>query len=160
MKNKVNLIGYVGKDPEVKQAGSSTVAKFTLATSEKFKDKEGNKQEKTQWHNLECWGKLAETVGKFVKKGSKIDVEGKIEYDEYTNKEGVKVKTTKITVRDIVFLDGKNTAASAPVSENTTAAPATNGASATKKTASSTAKQQAPAPVTAETEEDDTDLPF
>ena len=158
MKNKVTLIGYVGKDPEVKQAGSSTVAKFTLATSEKFKDKDGNKQEKTQWHNLECWGKLAETVGKFVKKGSKIDVEGKIEYDEYTNKEGIKVKTTKINVRDIVFLDGKpagtnGTTISEGAPANTTA---TNGAS--KKNATAPAKQT-PAPVTAGTE-DDSDLPF
>lgn len=161
MKNKVNLIGHVGADPIVKQVGDSTVANFTLATSEKYKDKQGTKQEKTQWHTLVCWGKLAENViAKYVKKGSRIDVEGQIEYEEYTDKEGVKRKATKINVYDLLLLDSKGTA---PVAEQTgtnataNTVTATNGA---KKTATATATSKTSAPAAILVPEDDTDLPF
>ena len=85
MINKVILIGHVGKDPETKSIVSTTVTKLSLATTETWK-KDGEKKEETQWHNLEAWGKLAEIIDRFVKKGDKIYVEGKIKYREHEGK--------------------------------------------------------------------------
>jgi len=81
MINKVILVGNVGKDPEVKSFGENMqVAKFPFATSETFKDKSGEKKTDTQWHNVSVWGKLSTVVEKYVKKGSKLYLEGKIKY--------------------------------------------------------------------------------
>src|SRR5437879_3306604 len=88
--NKVILVGHVGKDPEVKYLeGGVAVAKFTLATSESYKNKEGNKVDQTEWHNVVMWRQLAEIVEKYVKKGQLLYVEGKIKtrtYGEDSNK--------------------------------------------------------------------------
>lgn len=106
MLNKVQLIGRTGKDPEVKHLDSgSTVASFTLATSEKFKDKSGETKEKTEWHNCQAWGKLAEIIEKYLTKGKLIFVEGKIQYREYENKDGQKVRTTEIVLSDMKMLE-------------------------------------------------------
>lgn len=95
--NKVILIGRVGKDPEVRRLDSgATVATFSLATSKKWTDKAGNKQEKTEWHNIVCWRTLAEVAEKYVTKGSQLAIEGEINYEEY-EKDGVKRYSTKIT---------------------------------------------------------------
>ena len=83
MLNKVILIGNVGKEPEVRAFPDTKVANLTLATTEKFKDKQGNLQDATEWHNLQVWGKLAEIVEKYVKKGAQIYVEGKIKQESY-----------------------------------------------------------------------------
>ena len=107
MKNKVNLMGRLGSDPELRNISADTVVcKATIATSEKYKDKSGEVKEETQWHTLELWGKQAEVFAKYLKKGSKVDIEGKIIYDKY-EKDGEKKTFTKIRVQSFTFLDSK-----------------------------------------------------
>jgi single-strand DNA-binding protein len=107
--NKVILIGNLGKDPEVRYTGSGVaVATFTLATNESWRDAEGNTQERTEWHNLVAWRKLAEVIGEYLKKGSKIYVEGRLQYRTYDDKNGVKRYVTEIVVDQMVMLDGRN----------------------------------------------------
>lgn len=97
MKNKVILIGRVGQDPEVKHfENSNTVANFSLATTEKYKNKAGETCENTEWHNIQVWGKLAEVAEKYVKKGSLLCIEGKIHYESWDDKEGNKKHKTVI----------------------------------------------------------------
>jgi single-strand DNA-binding protein len=110
MLNEVKLIGRVGKDPEIKRLDNEKcVVKFSVATTEKYTDKSGEKKELTEWHNCSAWGKLAEIIEKYVKKGKLIYVSGKIQYQEYENKEGSKVKSTNILVNDMKMLEPKNT---------------------------------------------------
>lgn len=107
--NKVILVGHLGKDPEVKYTPSGTpVAKFTLATNERFKDKEGNWQDRTEWHNLVAWQRTAEIVGEYCKKGSQIYIEGRLRTDSWDDKEsGQKKYRTEIVVNDLVLLGGR-----------------------------------------------------
>jgi single-strand DNA-binding protein len=85
--NKVILIGNVGKDPEVKYTPSGTpVAKFSLATNERYKDKNGQRQDRTEWHNLVAWQRTAEIVGEYVKKGSKVYIEGSLRTSSWDDK--------------------------------------------------------------------------
>ena len=105
--NKVFLIGRTGKDPEVKEVNGTTVAKFSLATSENWKDKDGNKKEATEWHNIVIWGKLCDVVRKYVKKGDLLYVEGKIRTDKY-EKDGVTRYTTNIVVDQLTMLGSKS----------------------------------------------------
>ncbi|HLW55174.1 MAG TPA: single-stranded DNA-binding protein [Candidatus Angelobacter sp.] len=107
--NKVILIGNLGKDPEVKYTPSGTpVAKFSLATNEKYKDKSGEWQERTEWHNIVVWQRLAEIVGEYVKKGSKIYVEGRLQTSSWEDKQsGEKKYRTEIVVNDLVLLSGR-----------------------------------------------------
>ena len=97
MLNKVQLIGNLGSDPEIRytQAGEP-IANFSLATSEKWTGKDGQKQERTAWHRVEIFGKVAQIARDYCKKGSKVYVEGSIFYDEWTDKDGNKRNTTKI----------------------------------------------------------------
>jgi single-strand DNA-binding protein len=107
--NKVILIGNLGKDPEVRYTGSGVaVATFTLATNESWRDADGNTQERTEWHNLVAWRKLAEVIGEYLKKGSKIYVEGRLQYRTYDDKNGVKRYVTEIVIDQMVMLDGRN----------------------------------------------------
>ncbi len=97
--NKVTLIGNVGKDPEIRYTQSGEpIANFSLATSENWTDKSGQKQEKTEWHRVEVFGKTAQIVRDYVTKGKPLYVEGSIKYDEYTDKDGIKRNVTKIRV--------------------------------------------------------------
>lgn len=107
--NKAILIGNVGKDPEVKFLPSgSAVANFTLATSERFKDKSGEFQERTEWHNLTAYQRLAEIVRDYVKKGSKLYVEGRIQTRSWDDQaSGQKKYRTEIVVNDLVLLSGR-----------------------------------------------------
>ena len=100
MKNHISLIGRVGKDPETKQLTNGVVSNFSLATSEKYKDKQGQKQEQTEWHNITAWGKTAETVDKYVKKGDMIGVEGKMTYQKWEDKDGNN-RTTPVVKMDM-----------------------------------------------------------
>lgn len=97
--NKVTLIGFVGKDPEVRftQAGEP-IANFSLATSESWYDKSGQKQDRTDWHRIEVFGKAAQVVRDYVTKGKQLYVEGSLSYQEYTDKDGIKRNVTKIRV--------------------------------------------------------------
>lgn len=108
-KNKVNLLGRLGADPDVSTISNGTkMAKVNLATSERYQDKQtGEWKEKTEWHRLVFWGALAEMAEKWLKKGSLIDVEGKISYGEYTAQDGTKRYTTDIVVREMVMCGHK-----------------------------------------------------
>ncbi len=103
--NKVQLIGHLGADPEVRAAGNSTVATFSVATTERWTDKGGEKQEKTEWHRVEAWGRSAEFIGEFARKGSQVYVEGSLTTDKYTDKEGIERYTTKVRALNVQLLD-------------------------------------------------------
>lgn len=105
--NIVILIGNTGKDPEIHNTQNSKVAKFSLATTESYKNSQGEKITTTEWHNITCWGKLAEIVEKYVKKGQQLSVTGKLHYDSYTDKEGNKKFTTEIKADTLQMLGGK-----------------------------------------------------
>ena len=108
LRNKVQLIGNLGQNPEVKELnGGKKVAKFSLATNETYRNKAGEKVTDTQWHNLVAWGKTAEVIEKYLKKGSEVAIEGKILNRNYTDKEGVKRYVTEIQVSDLLMLGGK-----------------------------------------------------
>jgi len=95
--NKVVLIGNLGKDPEIRYTqGGDPIANFSLATSESWTDKAGNKQERTEWHRVEVFGKLAQLARDYLAKGRQVYLEGSIHYDEWVDKDGNKRNTTKI----------------------------------------------------------------
>jgi len=105
--NKVILVGRLGKDPEIRSTPSGTsVAKFSLATDDKFTDRSGEKQERTEWHNVVAWGKLAEICGQYLKKGKLVYIEGSIRTDSWDDKEsGVKKYRTEIIANTMQMLD-------------------------------------------------------
>jgi single-strand DNA-binding protein len=108
LKNKVQLIGHLGKNPEVKTIDNGKkVARVSLATSESYKNLQDEKVTETQWHNIVAWGKLAEILEQYTTKGSEICVEGKLNYRDYTDKDGVKRNTTEIVINEILLLDKK-----------------------------------------------------
>ena len=107
--NKVTLIGNLGSDPEVRSAtGGNRVANFSLATSRSWNDASGTKQEKTEWHRCVVWNsknsQLADIVEKYVKKGDKLFVEGRIEYRQWQDKDGQTKYSTEINVRELIML--------------------------------------------------------
>lgn len=104
--NKVILVGNVGKDPEVKYAPSgAALAKFSLATTERFKDKSGEWQDRTEWHNIVAWERLAGIVGEYVRKGAKLYVEGRLQTSSWEDRNsGDRKHRTEIVARDIVLL--------------------------------------------------------
>lgn len=105
LKNRVNLIGNLGADPEVKELESGKkIAKVRLATSENYKNKDGEKVTDTQWHNLVIWGPRAEFVEKYLKKGQEVAIEGKLNHRTYDNAEGEKKYFTEIIVNEILML--------------------------------------------------------
>ena len=108
--NKVILIGNVGKDPEVRHLETGiAVASFTLATTERYKNRNGELQDQTEWHNIVCWRNLAELSEKYIKKGAQIFVEGKIRTRSWADQTGVKRFTTEIVADNIRLLDRKGT---------------------------------------------------
>lgn len=108
--NKVVLVGRLGKDPEVRiMTNGESVANVTLATTESWKDKGGIKQEKTEWHNLVFYRRLAEIAGEYLKKGSQIYIEGKLQTRKWQTKEGQDRYTTEIIVNEMQMLGGKAT---------------------------------------------------
>ena len=106
--NKVILVGNLGKDPEVRYLeGGTAVANFSLATSETYKDRSGQRVEQTEWHNIVVWRKLAEVAEKFLKKGMTIYVEGKLRSRSWDDKEGQKRYTTEIVADTFTILSKK-----------------------------------------------------
>lgn len=105
------LEGRLGADPQVRftQSGQP-VCNFSLATSQRWTDKAGEKQEKTEWHRITVWGRLAETCGQYLKKGRRVFVQGRIEYSQYTDKEGQTRYSTNIVANDVQFLDSAKSA--------------------------------------------------
>ncbi len=105
--NKVLLIGNLGKDPELRYTASGqAVANFSLATTNSWKDAEGNLSERTEWHNIVAWGKLAEICGEWLKKGQKVYIEGNIRSRSYDDKNGVKRNVTDIYADNLIMLGG------------------------------------------------------
>jgi len=106
--NKVILIGNLGKDPEVKYTPSGTaVAKFSLATNERYKDKAGEWQDRTEWHNIVCWQRTAEIAGEYLKKGRSVYIEGRLQTRSWEDKtSGQKKYMTEIVANDLVLLSG------------------------------------------------------
>lgn len=109
--NKVILVGNVGKDPEVNYTPSGVaLAKFSVATNESFKDKSGQWQDRTEWHNILAWQRLAEIVGEYVQKGTKLYIEGKLQTSNWEDRNsGEKKYRTEIVARDIVLLGSRET---------------------------------------------------
>jgi len=110
--NRVTLIGNVGQDPEVRSAGSGRVANFSVATSRQWTGQNGDKQEKTEWHRIVAWdnargAKLADVVEKYVKKGDKIYIEGRIETRQWQDKENQTRYMTEIIANEIILLGGR-----------------------------------------------------
>ena len=113
MLNKVQLIGNLGQDPEIRSTKDGReIASFSLATTESWKDKNsGEKKIKTEWHNITAFGAVVEVIKKYVKKGSKLYIEGSLQTSEYTDKQGVKKYATKIVLQGfsskLIMLDSK-----------------------------------------------------
>ena len=107
--NKVILVGNLGKDPEVKYTASGIpVARFSLATSERFKDQSGEYQERTEWHTIVAWQRLAEIVGEFMSKGSKVYVEGRLQTSSWEDRQSREKKyRTEIVASDLVLLGSR-----------------------------------------------------
>ena len=105
--NKVILVGNLGRDPEVRYTpGGQAVANFTVATNDSWTDKGGQKQERTEWHRVVVWAKLAELCGEYLSKGRQVYLEGRLQTREWTNKEGAKQYTTEVVANQVVFLSG------------------------------------------------------
>ncbi|MBL4594042.1 MAG: single-stranded DNA-binding protein [Flavobacteriales bacterium] len=108
LKNKVQLIGNLGMNPEIKNLDSGKkLAKFSIATNESYRNAKGEKVEDTQWHNLIAWGKTAEIIENYVKKGNEIAIEGKLINRSYDDKDGNKRYVTEVLVNEILMLGGK-----------------------------------------------------
>ena len=108
--NKVILVGNCGKDPEIRfMPNGEAVANFSVATTDNWKDKEGNKQERTEWHNLVAYRKLAEIIGEYIKKGSPMYIEGRLQTRKWQDKEGKDRYTTEIIAEQMQMLGGKPT---------------------------------------------------
>lgn len=107
--NKVMLIGNLGKDPELKMTPSGqALARFSVATTETWKNPAGEKQSKTEWHNVVVWGKQAEIAEKYLRKGKQVLIEGRIQYREYTDQAGVKKTACDIRCDNFVMLGSKD----------------------------------------------------
>ena len=106
--NKAIIIGRLGADPEVRQVSSgNSVATLSVATSEKWTDRDGQAQERTEWHRVIAWGKLAEICGKFLAKGRQVYVEGRIQTRQWEDSQGQKRYTTEIVANTVQFLGGQ-----------------------------------------------------
>ncbi len=107
--NKVILVGNLGADPEVRYTPSGQpVANFRIATSESWTDKSGQKQERTEWHRIVAWGKLAELCGEYLAKGRQVYIEGKLQTRQWDDRDGNKKFSTEIQAQQITFLGGRD----------------------------------------------------
>lgn len=106
--NKVILVGNLGRDPELRYTQSGqAVANFTLATTERFSNREGERQERTEWHRIVAWGRTAELCAQYLAKGRSVYIEGRLQTREWEDKEGQKRRTTEITAQSVQFLGGR-----------------------------------------------------
>jgi single-strand DNA-binding protein len=111
LKNKVQLIGNLGNNPEIRNIeGGKKLARFSVATSETYRNVKGEKVTETQWHNLVAWGKVAEIAEQFLSKGSEVAIEGKLINRNYTDKDGVKRYVTEVQVNEVLMLGEKKSA--------------------------------------------------
>lgn len=153
--NKVILIGHIGGDPEVRyMPNGNAVATLSLATTEAWKDKQtGDKQERTEWHRVVCFNRLGEIAGEYVKKGSKLYVEGSLRTRKWQDAQGQDRYTTEIVASDIQMLDGKGT----PSGQDTSAQPAYQQQTQASRPAKAARPMTAPQEML---EELDDDIPF
>ena len=108
LRNKVQLIGNLGNDPEIITMDSGKkLAKFSIATNETYKNQQGERVTDTQWHNVIAWGKTAEIIEEYVTKGKEVAVEGKLSHRSYDDKEGNKRYTTEVVCTELLMLGGK-----------------------------------------------------
>ena len=128
--NKVILVGNLGRDPELRYTqGGSAVTNFTLATNEKWRDKDGNNQERTEWHRVVVWGRQAETCAEYLAKGRQVYLEGRLQTRQWEDKEGNKRWTTEVVAQRVQFLGSKPSGTSdrapefAPAEADTNATP-------------------------------------
>jgi single-strand DNA-binding protein len=105
--NKVIIVGHLGQNPEIKKAGNISVANFSVATSERYKDKNGDTHQQTEWHKVVFFNKLAEIAGAYLVKGSGVYIEGKLKTEKYTGQDGIERYTTKIIGNSLQMLGGK-----------------------------------------------------
>ena len=106
--NKVILVGNLGRDPELRYIPSGqAVANFTLATNDRWRDKEGNNQERTEWHRIVVWGKSAENCAQYLQKGRSVYIEGRLQTREWEDKDGNKRQTTETIAQTVQFLGGR-----------------------------------------------------
>lgn len=107
LRNKVQLIGNAGMEPEIKDVNGSKLAKLSIATNETYTNKSGERVTDTQWHNIVAWGKTAELIERFVTKGKEMAVEGKLNTRSYEDQDGNKRYVTEIIMSDFLLLGGK-----------------------------------------------------
>jgi len=120
--NKVILVGNVGRDPELRYTqGGQPVASFSIATNERFKDKDGNWKDRTEWHRIVAWARLAEICGEYLRKGSQVYVEGRIQTRDWEDKEGNKRQTTEIVALSMQMLGRRGGDAGASMGEESQA---------------------------------------
>jgi single-strand DNA-binding protein len=113
--NKVILIGNLGRDPELRYTQSGqAVANFSLATTDRFSNREGERQERTEWHRVTVWGKTAENCAQYLNKGRSVYVEGRLQTREWEDKEGQKRRTTEVIAQTVQFLGARGQSAGAP----------------------------------------------
>ncbi|MFW6248706.1 MAG: single-stranded DNA-binding protein [Bacteroidota bacterium] len=111
LRNKVQLIGNLGMDPEIKDVNSKKLATFSLATKEDYKDQKGEKVENTQWHRIAAWGNLAEIIEKHLNKGDEIAIEGRLSHRQYEDKNGDKKYITEVVANELLMLRSKKNTA-------------------------------------------------
>ncbi len=107
LKNKVQLIGFVGRDPEIRQLNNSVMARFSVATNDYYTTKSGTRIEETNWHNIVLWGKQAEYANNTIRKGVEVAIEGRLVSRSYENKNGYKVFVTEISVSEVYVISKK-----------------------------------------------------
>jgi single-strand DNA-binding protein len=152
--NKVILIGRLGKDPELKYTPSGApVAKFSLATDESFKDRTGEQQKRTEWHNIVAWNKLAEICGEYLTKGKQVYIEGSIRSRQWQDQSGNKRTSYEIVANQMTMLGSKGESERVPSGGPDHAAPERRFSGAPQPSAE-------PAPPPAEPEISDEDIPF
>ncbi len=105
MKNRVQLIGHVGQEPEIKTLENGRVANFTIATNENYTNAKGEKVEQTEWHRISAWGKTVEIIEKLITKGSYVALEGKLTHRSYDDKDGNKRYITEVVANELVLLN-------------------------------------------------------
>jgi len=164
--NKVTLIGNLGNDPEVRSTSNgSRVASFSLATSRQWNGPAGDKQEKTEWHRCVAWNAkgsgLADLIEKYVKKGDKLYVEGRIEYRQYQDKENQTKYITEINVRELILLGGRGGGAGGDGdAPSSSAAPRPRAAAASPKAGANKSGDEEFGDFPGSLEDGDDDLPF
>jgi single-strand DNA-binding protein len=115
MVNKVTLIGNLGRDPELRRtANGMAVANFTMATTETWNNRNGEREQHTEWHRIVCWGRLAERISEQLSKGRQVYVEGRLQTREWEDREGTKRRTTEINARTVLMLGRRSEYGDAP----------------------------------------------